>query len=58
MEIFITLLFFCFGPLAIFLFGVWVGRGAPGWPWRVVRRDAARSHQAGPYDEFEEVYDV
>lgn len=57
MEIFLALLIFCVGPFVIFAFGVWVGRGAPGWPWRVVRRDVARSrHQAGPFYDEEEVY--
>lgn len=26
---------FCLAPLLIFSFGVWVGRGAPGLPFRV-----------------------
>ncbi len=41
METLFIVGFFCIVPLLLFSFGVWVGKGAPGWPWKVVRRDEA-----------------
>ncbi|NJN99271.1 MAG: hypothetical protein HC875_36845, partial [Anaerolineales bacterium] len=38
MEIFLAFSFFCFGPFVLVGFGYWLGRGAPGWPWAVIRR--------------------
>lgn len=57
MEIFLAFSFFCFGPFVLIGFGYWLGRGAPGWPWAVIRRSgpggvAGRS----PYYEEEDVY--
>jgi len=31
--------FFCLGPLALVAFGFWLGKGAPGFPWKLTRRD-------------------
>lgn len=39
MEILAVIGIMCFIPLLLVAFGYWLGRGAPGWPWAVVRRD-------------------
>lgn len=39
MEILAVIGIMCFVPLLLVAFGYWLGRGAPGWPWAVVRRD-------------------
>ena len=54
MEIFLAFTFFCFGPFLLIGFGYWLGRGAPGWPWAVVRRGPGSVGH--PYYEEEEVY--
>jgi len=41
MEIAFAVGIFCIGPLVFFTLGVWIGRGAPGWPWKLTRRQAA-----------------
>ncbi len=38
MEILTALTVMCFVPFGILVFGYWLGRGAPGWPWALVRR--------------------
>lgn len=55
MEILLMLGFFCLGPLLLIAFGYWLGAGAPGWPWSVVRRDSPRQSQHTPYYD-EEAY--
>lgn len=40
MEIITALTVMCFVPFGILVFGYWLGRGAPGWPWALVRREA------------------
>lgn len=39
MEIVLFVGFFCLGPLVLMAFGFWLGRGAPGFPVKLVRRD-------------------
>jgi len=43
MEILLPVLMFCFLPLALLAVGFWLGRGAPGIPFRlnIERRGAA-----------------
>ena len=53
MEFLLFGLFFCVVPLLLIFFGVWIGRGAPGIPYKLVKRDAPA---ADYYDEEEEVY--
>lgn len=39
MEILTAVTIMCFVPFGILVFGYWLGRGAPGWPWALVRRE-------------------
>ena len=39
MEIALFVGFFCLAPLVLLTLGFWLGRGAPGFPLKVVKRD-------------------
>jgi hypothetical protein len=45
--------FFCVGPIILMAFGFWLGRGAPGFPWKLARRagydDAGEETSNNPY---------
>jgi hypothetical protein len=57
MEILWMFGFFCLAPLAFVAFGYWLGAGAPGWPWALVKRDAPGLSQSHPHPYYdEEVY--
>ena len=45
MEIAFAIGIFCIGPLVFFTLGVWIGRGAPGWPWKLTRRQPSTPDQ-------------
>jgi len=47
MEILLITGFFCFGPLFLIAFGYWLGKGSPGWPWAVIRRDGYDGDEGG-----------
>lgn len=47
MEILAVLTIMCFAPFAILVFGYWLGRGAPGWPWALVRREPEQPVSGG-----------
>jgi hypothetical protein len=52
MEFILIIGTFCIVPLLLISFGYWLGLGAPGWPWAVVKRDSpGRSQQTPYYDE-------
>lgn len=55
MEYLLMFSFFCLLPMALIVFGFWLGKGAPGWPWALVERDRAAGAQT-PYHNREEVY--
>lgn len=46
MEILTAVTVMCFVPFGILVFGYWLGRGAPGWPWALVRREPESQQQA------------
>jgi hypothetical protein len=54
MEILAVLTILCFAPFAILVFGYWLGRGAPGWPWALVRREPEQP--GGAYSNGRKVY--
>lgn len=37
----------CIVPLLLVAFGYWLGRGSPGWPWALVRRDGENVYTNG-----------
>lgn len=49
MEILAVLTIMCFAPFAILVFGYWLGRGAPGWPWALVRREPEQPVSSNVY---------
>ena len=48
-ELGLVFSFFCLWPLLLIIFGYWLGKGAPGWPWKMVRRDKVKTYSA--YEE-------